>query len=221
MSDLHFLLLRKPDLAIESNAPLTGWVVTSQGLRTGGPWSPSERTWHINCLEILAVTLEVKTFLKHQTNKHVLLHLDNMTAVAYINNMGRTVSPQATTLVRDLWMWCLKKNILLSAQHLLGKLNVISRMMKDWSDWMLSPRIFHKIQVTMGPMEVDLFASWLTSQVARFFSWRPDPLAKATDAFLQDRTNLRGYANLHWSLIGSILAKMKQQEASLILIALV
>ena len=53
------------------------------------------------------------------------------------------MSPQATTLIRDLWIWCLEKNILLSVQHLPGKLNVIanleSKMMRDQSDWMLSP----------------------------------------------------------------------------------
>ena len=148
------LLLRKPDVAIESDASLTGWGATSQGLRTGGPLSPSERSWHIKCLEILAATLAVKTFLKHQTSKHVLLHLDNMTAVAYINNMGGTVSPQANTPVRDLWMWCLEKNVLLLVQHLPSKLNMIadleSRMMRDRSYWMLNPRIFQKIQVTIG-----------------------------------------------------------------------
>ena len=176
------LLLRKTDLTIESNASLTRWEATSQDVRTGSPWSPSKRTWHINCLELLAATLAVQTFLKGQTNKHVLLYLDNTTAAAYINNLGRTVSLQATTLARHLWMWCLEKDIILSAQHLPGKQNV------RWSDWMLCPRIFQKIQVTMGPMEVDLFASWLTNQLPRFFSWRPDPLAEATDAFLQDWT---------------------------------
>ena len=217
------LLLRKPDLTIESDASLTGWGATSQNVRTGGPWSSSERTWHINCLELLAATLAVKKFLKGQTNKHVFLYLDNMTALAYINNLGGTVSLQATTLARDLWMWCLEKDIILSAQHLPGKQNVIadleSRVVRDRSDWMLNPKIFQKIQVTMGPMEVDLFASWLTNQLPRFFSWRPDPLAEATDAFLQDWRNLRGFANPPWNLVGRVLAKVKQQEANLILVA--
>ena len=43
---------------------------------------------HINCLELLAATLETKTFLKDQVGVSVLLQLDNHTAVAYINNMG-------------------------------------------------------------------------------------------------------------------------------------
>jgi hypothetical protein len=45
------------------------------------------------------------------------------------------------------------------------------------------------------PLEVDLFASRLTSQCRRYFSWRPDPFAEATDAFLQDWTVLKGFAN--------------------------
>ena len=98
--------LKQPPFAQDVSRELEKMNAVSQAVPPAPLFyrSPSERTWHINCLEILAVTLEVKTFLKHQTNKHVLLHLDNMTAVAYINNMGGTVSPQATTLVRDVWI---------------------------------------------------------------------------------------------------------------------
>ena len=72
--------------------------------------------------------------------------MDNQTAVAYVNNLGRTVSTQATRLARELWMWCLKRDILLTAQHLPGKENVIadmeSRVMRDRLDWMLNLSIF-------------------------------------------------------------------------------
>ena len=49
---------------------------------------------HINCLELLAATLAVKTFVKNLTQVSVLLRIDNTTAVAYINNMGGTVSAE-------------------------------------------------------------------------------------------------------------------------------
>ena len=52
-------------------------------------------------------------------------------------------------------------------------------------DWMLNPVVFQRILTQMGPLEVDLFASRLTRQLPRFYSWRPDPEAEATDAFLQ------------------------------------
>lgn len=68
--------------------------------------------------------MAVKTFLKNQKAKKVLLLLDSQTAVAYINNLGETVSAQAAHLARDLWMWCLEREILLMAQYFPGKGNV-------------------------------------------------------------------------------------------------
>ena len=44
----------------------------------------------------------------------------------------------------------------------------------------------------MGPLEVDLFASRLTRQLPRFYSWRPDSEAEAMDAFMQGLVSMRG-----------------------------
>ena len=68
---------RQPELQIESDASLIGWGASCQGTQTGGPWSQAEKRMHINCLELLAATLAVKTFLKDQVDKRVLLLLDN------------------------------------------------------------------------------------------------------------------------------------------------
>ena len=154
---------------------------------------------HINSLELLAATLAVKTFLKKASGISVLLQLDNATAVAYINNMGGTVSSQLTELAKELWMWALDRNLTLVAQHIPGLSNTIadaeSRTLRDRSDWMLCPQIFQTIKKAFGPLDVDLFASRLTHQLPCFFSWRPDPLAEAVDAFQQDWGRLKGFAN--------------------------
>ncbi len=68
-------------------------------------------------------------------------------------------------------------------------------------------------------MEVDLFASRLTTQCPVFFSWRPDPYAAATDAFLQVWTGLKAYANPPWNLVGRVAAQAQAQQASLVLVA--
>ena len=52
-----------------------------------------------------------------------MLKIDNSTAVVYINNQGGTVSKTLVTLTKDLWMWCLERNIHIQAQHLPGVLN--------------------------------------------------------------------------------------------------
>ena len=60
---------------------------------------------HINCLELLAADLAMKSFLKGLRGISVLLQLDNSTAVAYINNLGGMVSPALTSLAKSLWLW--------------------------------------------------------------------------------------------------------------------
>ena len=54
------LVTEKPSIVIETDASNRGWGATSQGLRTGGPWSKTESKLHINCLEALAAFLAVK-----------------------------------------------------------------------------------------------------------------------------------------------------------------
>ena len=39
--------------------------------------------------------------------------------------------------------------------------------------------------------QVDLFATRLTAQIPRFFSWRPDPETEAVDAFVQEGNQAR------------------------------
>ena len=48
-----------------------------------------------------------------------------------------------------------------------------------------TPRVIREGQYLVGPLEVDLFASRLSNQLPRFFSWRPYLLVEATDAFSQ------------------------------------
>jgi len=78
----------------------------------------------------------------------------------------------------------------LGAQHIPGVSNTVadaeSRTQWDRSDWMLCPLIFQAICRMFGLLEVDLFASRLTHQLPRFFSWKPVPLSEAVDAFQQD-----------------------------------
>ena len=69
------------------------------------------------------------------------------------------------------------------------------------------------------PIKVDMFASRLTTQCPAYFSWRPDPYAVATDAFLQDWSQIKGYANPPWSLIGRVLSKVQMDKAHIVLVA--
>lgn len=63
-------------------------------------------------------------------------------------------SPILTSLVFDIWQWCLQRQIHLSAQHIPGLYNLAadeeSRMDRDSSDWKLDPLIFSQIDIIWG-----------------------------------------------------------------------
>ena len=67
---------------------------------------------------------------------------------------------------------------MLTAQYLRGRPNIQTdldnRQMKDSSNWMLNKGIFNKNNKNWGPLEVDLFADRLNTQLRQYKSWRPD-----------------------------------------------
>ena len=70
-----------------------------------------------------------------------------------------------------------------------------------------------------GPPTGGLFCISPDTPTTMFFSWRPDPLAEAMDAFTQDWSQFQGYANPLWCLILRTLSKIQREEARVLLIA--
>jgi hypothetical protein len=216
--------LRPPEkiLKIQTDASNSGWGAVCQTNRTGGLWTPVERTQHINYLELLAAFLAIRTFAKNETRITIHVQMDNMSAMTYINRRGGTHSASLTNLAKECWTWCMDREITLCAEHIPGVRNVIadkeSRAQGDRWDWKLNPEIFNKIQQIWGPFQADLFASRNSFQIPRFFSWRPDPLAEATDAFQQMWPN-PSFANPPWMLIPRVLSEIRTQQSRLVLIA--
>ena len=82
------LLTKKHNVIVETDASLMSWGDVCRGTRRGGPWSWEEQNLHINCLEMLAAFLAFKCFFREKRSIHVLLRMDNTSAIAYINKMG-------------------------------------------------------------------------------------------------------------------------------------
>ena len=213
---------RLPDRTIFTNASNWGWGAASENVKIGGAWNSKEVTLHINCLELLAAWYATQAFVQERTNQTILLWLDNRSAVAYINHMGGTHSSNLADLAIQFWNWALKRSIFLVARHIAGKENVSADQMshshRDRTDWMLNQEVFSSINQLWGPLEVDLFATRLSAQLKRFYSWKPEPQAERVDAFLQDWSTVRGYAHPPWCLISRCLKKAKDQQATLVLI---
>ena len=72
-------------MTIELDASNTGWGACWNNQMTDGHWSFEESQLHINVKELLAVFLALQNFAGNKKEIHVLLKLDNMTAIYYIN----------------------------------------------------------------------------------------------------------------------------------------
>nr|XP_012232431.1 PREDICTED: uncharacterized protein LOC105678035 [Linepithema humile] len=105
-------------LEIFSDASLTGWgAVCSRG-RSHGFWSPEEKQFHINYLELLAVFHALRCFAAQLSNSSILLRVDNSTALSYINRMGSIRFPLLSSLAREIWTWCADRNIFIYAAYI-------------------------------------------------------------------------------------------------------
>ncbi|KAH9639658.1 hypothetical protein HF086_017652 [Spodoptera exigua] len=76
------------EIEIFSNASLSGWGASCETQRTGAAWTEKESGLHINSLELLAAFFGLKCFASSFRDCNILLGIDNVTAVSYINRLG-------------------------------------------------------------------------------------------------------------------------------------
>ena len=222
-SDLHH---EKPDIFINSDASGQGWGCTDGTTNIGAKWNNFERKFaaenQINYLELLAAFHAIKVLCQNMHNIHVLVKLDNKTAVAYINHMGGTKSLLCNKLAKEIWCWCIQQNIWLTATYVPGQFNTIadhySRHFNEQTEWQLNTEIFQCIVVHFGKPDIDLFASRLNTQLERFVSWFPDPDAENCDAFSIFWSDLYVYIFPPFCLIARCLQKITTDKAEGILI---
>ena len=112
-----------PNHTLTTDASMDGWGAVFGTRSTGGLWAAHEARNHINYLELLAVFLGLQVFCQSLNNTHIRLMIDNTTAVAVINHMGTCHSDALNTLSKKLWLWCILRNIWISATHIAGKSN--------------------------------------------------------------------------------------------------
>lgn len=211
----------EPDLVLYSDASSWGWGVSYGDSRTGGPWSHSESTRHINELELLAGFNALKCYAEGAIGSTIEICMDNTTAVAYVNKQGGTKSIALSSLAGELSNWCEVRKISLTASHIPGILNVIadqeSRRGLDPGDWKLCPRIF-EIIVDLWSPTVDLFAASWNKQLIQFVSWRPQPDNWKTDALSFRWSGIMGYAFPPFGLIHRCLNRIIRDQAELVMV---
>ena len=178
-----------PDINLWSDSSETGWGGwSSQGDSTYGFWSLYESFLHINILELKAVFFLLKSFFRQTYNCSILIHTDNTTVIAYINNQGGSCSARLCHLALDIWNFCIQRNIMIQAIHIPGVENIeadkLSRMPFNDHSYYLSQNTFDNIQDKLSfPLYIDCFASRLNYKLPNFISFLSDPLSSMVNAF--------------------------------------
>ena len=211
------------DTTIYTDASLDGWGAVCEKSETGGMWTKQEQALHINALELLGAKLGLFSFFKDKKDiKHIRVMMDNNTAVAYINNMGGIRSDLCDDIAFDIWQWAAERQIWVSAAHIPGSENVVadknSRIFERSSEWKLRESVFKHIVSIFGKPDIDLFASRINHQLSNYISWRPDPGAKAVDAFSINWSPTYNYCFPPFSIILKVLQKIQQDKAQAIVV---
>ena len=219
-----------PDKIIYTDASDIGYAGVLQTKRhlqvvTRGLWSRQEvEDLSINSRELLAISRTILGLIKHKKwkNKTILVYTDSMVS-KWVLNKHTAKTPDMMRILRLLLITCRRHNIIIEANHIPGKENVVadkhSRRDKDSSDWRLNPAIFHILDSVWGPHTVDWTASRLNTQLPRFCSWMFDPEATYVDVLRSLHPRANGYSNPPFSLIGRILQLVRIRKVTLTLVA--
>ncbi|KAI8480484.1 hypothetical protein Bbelb_417690 [Branchiostoma belcheri] len=80
---------------------------------------------NVSKTQLKAASLALRSFVSADT-QHDLLKLVNATAVAYVNHVGGTRSPDLAALALEMWSWALERGLTLSATHVPGLTNTLA-----------------------------------------------------------------------------------------------
>ena len=116
-----------PKILIQSDASGSDWGTVYNRIETRSTWSLHESSLHINCLELLVATYAIKAFTRSLNNAHVLIQMNNTSAIAYLNKMGEAKQDVLDKHARTLWVWCLSTKITLRAEKNSGSTQCHSR----------------------------------------------------------------------------------------------
>ncbi|KAL0177345.1 hypothetical protein M9458_026239, partial [Cirrhinus mrigala] len=200
-------------VTLATDASLTGWGAVMSGHPARGLWSGRQLTWHINCLEMLAVFQALKHFLPDLRDRHVLVRTDNTSVVSYINHQGGLRSRPLYKLAHQILVWSQDKLLSLRAVYVPGHLNlgadILSRQGPRPGEWMLHPEVVEQIWRVFGPAQVDLFATRENTQCPLWYSLvHPAPLG--LDAMVQTWPRLRLYAFPPIALLPGVLERVRR-----------
>lgn len=213
------LILSRPLWQLTTDAAPYGWgatllnVETNVTLFTKGQFSLQEQKQSSNWKETSALTFALMAFKDIILRSPGPIHFrtDNTTSLSYLRKMGGTI-PSLQVAIDPLLRFLIRHRIPFTAMHLPGILNTeadrLSRSRRRDHDYHLDPSFFRSIERATTPFTIDLFASRINAQKARFCSRLPDPKATYRDAFSTDWSREHCFAFPPIPLIPKVLSHL-------------
>ncbi|XP_045182640.2 uncharacterized protein LOC123541290 [Mercenaria mercenaria] len=189
-----------------------GGIDLETDIHTNGRWNNEEvLNASINYLELLAIFYCLQALYEDCRDIHIEVQSDNTSAISYINKFGGMESIEMDKLAKQIWEWCLLRQIYISAVHVPGRLNTAdfySRNFSDSTEWMLKQDIFNRLCRHTFLPDVDVFASRLNKRLPKFVSWFPEPGAMAVNAFSLSWNQFVPYLFPPFNSIGKVINKV-------------
>ena len=173
------LATKETEVTLFTDASSSGWRAQLGSRSTQGQWSASQRSCHINVLEMQAV----RDFLPHLRYWVVRLMCDNAVTVAYIKNEGGTRSHTLMQMTIRLLKWCDSTAITLVPVHLPGVRNIqadsLSRVGQTLTtEWTMAMESLRPVFAKWGEPHIDMFVTFANRRLVKFVSPYPDPRAE-------------------------------------------
>ena len=172
-----------------------------------------ERTLHhINVKELSAAIATVKSLSK--PGEKVSLAVDNSVAFSYLHKGGGKLS-HLNHYMRDLWQWCMERNILLEVKLVKSaedQADCFTRQGLDRDDCTLDRGLFLHLSTLLSRWVVptlDMFSSPGNKQLDHFVSRHPHWEASLVDALHCPLDQVHHcYANPPWTIIQQWLIRL-------------
>ena len=220
----HLKKVQEKTVQITTDASGYSWggAIVGENIQAQGYWDHHTQTLSSNTKEMLAVLLTLKSLCPLLRNKNVQILTDNVTTCAFINMQGGATKT-LDIVAKNIWDFVIRNNIKIQSRHLAGRLNTeadtLSRL-PGHHEWFIHPHVFKFLDNTLGPHDVDRFASILTAQLPRYNSRFWDPHTEAVDALAQDNWDTcQNFVNPPFRLLTKVVQKIISSKANATVIA--
>ena len=127
-------------------------------------------------------------------------------------------------MAQEIWQWCERKGIWISAAHIPGIKNVeadkLSREMHADTEWKLDQALLRDtLTILDAQPTTDLFASRINTQFALYASYTADPQAHIIDCFSVHWGDFSVYCFPPFRVLPRVLQKIKRDKASGVVVA--